>query len=208
VNWTASIMASKFLSAGGSGTLADAIDAMEFTIQAKAVLGEDANVRVLSNSWGHGGVFSKALYDEIVRTRDHDMLFVAAAGSSASDLDLHPSYPASYDVENVIAVMATTESDERASFSNWGRNSVHLGAPGVLILSTTRTGYASMSGTSVATAHVSGAGALVLSACDLDTPTLKEVLLDNVDLIDALGPLTVSGGRLNVYQAVAACVSR
>jgi subtilisin family serine protease len=206
VNWTAGIIASKFLNAGGAGTLADAIDAIEFTVQAKSILGEGANVRVLSNSWGGGG-FSQALLDEIVSARDHDMLFVAAVGSSSSDMDLNPFYPASYDVENVIAVMATTESDERAPFSNWGRNSVHLGAPGVVILSTTRTGYANFSGTSPATAHVSGAAGLVLSACDLDTPTLKQVLLDNVDLIDALDGLTVTGGRLNVYQAVAACVS-
>jgi subtilisin family serine protease len=207
VNWTASIMASKFLNASGSGTIADAIDAIDFTIQAKTILGEGANVRVLSNSWGGGG-FSKALYDEIVSTRDNDMLFVAAAGGSGQDQDLQPFYPGSYDVENVIAVLGTTQSDERASFSNWGRNTVHLGAPAVNILSTSRTGgYVTFSGNSMATPHVSGAAALVLSACDLDTLTLKQVLLDNVDPIEALGPLTVSGGRLNVYQAVAACVS-
>ena len=57
VNWTASIMASKFLDQNGVGTVADAIDALEFVLQASAASG--ANVRVLSNSWSVGG-FSQA----------------------------------------------------------------------------------------------------------------------------------------------------
>ncbi len=174
VSWTTSVMGAKFISAGGSGTTADAIAAIEFTIQAKAILGLGANVRVLSNSWGGGG-FSSALRDEIVSARDNDMLFVAAAGNN---------------------------------FSNWGRNTVHLGAPGVSILSTSRAGgYVNMSGTSMAAPHVSGAAALVLSACWVDTPTLKQLLLDNVDPIDALSLITITGGRLNVFQALRACVS-
>jgi serine protease len=52
VNWTASIRGAKFLNASGSGTIADAVNAIEFTIQTKAFFGPTANVRVLSNSWG------------------------------------------------------------------------------------------------------------------------------------------------------------
>ncbi len=206
MSWISSVMGAKFLNA--SGTTADAIAAIEFTIQAKAIFGSLANVRVLSNSWGGGG-FSQALRDEIASTRDNDMLFVAAAGNNAMDNDLNPYYPSSYDVENIIAVLATTTTDNRASFSNWGRNTVHLGAPGVNILSTSQAGgYVNMSGTSMAAPHVSGAAALVLSACALDTPTLKQLLLNSVDPIDALGPLTITGGRLNVFQALTGCVSR
>ena len=202
VNWTASVMSAKFLNSGGSGTTADAIKSIEFTIQVKSYFGSDANVRVLSNSWGGGG-FSEALRDEIASARDNDMMFVAAAGNNNSDNDVTPFYPASYAVENVISVLATTSTDARAGFSNYGANSVHLGAPGNAIVSTLRTGgYGSMSGTSMATPHVAGAAALVLSYCSMDTPTLTAALLNNVDPIDALSGITITGGRLNVFAAM------
>ncbi len=207
VNWTASIMGSKFLNAGGSGTTSGAINAIEFAIQAKAVFAASggANVRVLSNSWGGGG-FSRALLDEINRANANDMLFVAAAGNSSSNNDLFAFYPASYNAPNVVAVAATDNSDSLASFSNYGASSVDLGAPGVSVLSTILGGnYDSFSGTSMATPHVSGAAALVLSRCTLDTAGLKSNLLNNVDPIPSLAGITVTGGRLNVDRAIRVC---
>jgi subtilisin family serine protease len=156
INWIANIMGLKFLGPGGSGTLADAITALEFAIQVKARFGQGANVRVLSNSWGGPG-FSQAFLDEIIRASQNEMLFVAAAGNNASDNDSTPTYPASYASPNVIAVAATDNQDTLATFSNFGAHSVHLGAPGVKVLSTTPGGtYTSFSGISMATPHVSG----------------------------------------------------
>src|SRR5207245_432398 len=155
VNWTASIMGSKFINASGSGTTANAINAIEFAVQAKAAFAatSGANVRVLSNSWG-GGAFSQALLDEINRANANDMLFVAAAGNSGTPNDLFPEYPASYNAPNVVAVAATDNTDSLAFFSNYGPSSVHLGAPGMDVLSTTIGGnYAYLSGTSMATPH-------------------------------------------------------
>src|SRR5262249_34175622 len=147
VNWFASMMGLKFLSASGTGTLVDAINAIEFAIQVKAAFPNGAaNVRVLSNSWA-GGPFSQSLFDEITRTNQNDMLFVAAAGNSATNNDTAPTYPASYQIPNVIAVAAINNQDALASFSNFGANSVHLGAPGVGVLSTVPGGtYQSFSG--------------------------------------------------------------
>ena len=209
VNWTASIMGSKFLDAFGTGTIANAINAIEFAVQAKAAFAATggANVRVLSNSWG-GGAFSQALLDEINRANANDMLFVAAAGNSGTPNDLFPLYPASYNAPNVVAVAATDNTDSLAFFSNFGPSSVHLGAPGVDVLSTTIGGnYLYLSGTSMATPHVSGAALLVLSKCALNTASLKTLLLNNVDPIPSLSGLVATSGRLNVNKAIRACAA-
>ena len=205
VNWTASMMGLKFLSAAGSGTTANAIKAIEFAIQAKAALGADANVRILSNSWGGGG-YSQSLRNAIDAANASNMLFVAAAGNSAMNNDAAPQYPSSYATANMISVAATTNRDQRASFSNWGATSVHLGAPGQAILSTVpNNGYASYSGTSMATPHVAGAAALVLAACPMTTAELRIALLNTVDPLTAMAGITTTGGRLNVNAAVRAC---
>jgi subtilisin family serine protease len=207
VNWTTRIMGLKFLSASGSGTTADAIDCIEFAVQAKQAFASigGANVRVLSNSWGGGG-FSQALLDQINKANNNDMLFVAAAGNNGSNNESVPHYPSSYNAANVVAVASTTRTDARSSFSNFGATSVDLGAPGSSILSTVRNGgYSSFSGTSMATPHVSGAAALVLSECTLSTSALKSNLLTNVDLISSMSGITVTGGRLNVDKAIRAC---
>jgi subtilisin family serine protease len=103
-------------------------------------------------------------------------------------------------------VAATDNRDAKSSFSNFGSTTVDLGAPGTAILSTVRNGgYAIFSGTSMATPHVSGAAALVLSRCSLSTASLKANLMNNVDPISSLAGRTVTGGRLNVDRAIRAC---
>ncbi len=192
---------------GQRQSIADAIDAMDFALQTKQIFAASggANIRVLSNSWG-GGDFSQAFLDTINAANDDNMLFVAAAGNNGLPNDLLPQYPASYAAPNVIAVAATTNTDTRASFSNYGAKTVHLGAPGVNILSTIRGGhYGFSSGTSMAAPHVSGAAALTLSHCALNTADLKTVLVDSVDPVPAMATTTISGGRLNVHKALLSC---
>jgi Subtilisin-like serine proteases len=195
VNWTTRIMGLKFLDSTGSGTLADAVNAIDFSIQVKSVFaatGTPVNVRVLSNSWGGAG-FTQTLLDAINRAGTADMLFVVAAGNSSSNIDSSPTYPASYNAPNVISVAATDNRDALASFSNWGPVGVALGAPGVYITSTVRGGgYAQMSGTSMATPHVSGAAMLLLSRCTLNTAALRSTLLSNVDLVSSMSPPSVA----------------
>jgi subtilisin family serine protease len=206
VNWATRIMALKFLDSTGSGTTAGALNAMEFAIQAKKAIGiAGANVRVLSNSYT-GGPFQQTMADEIIKAANNDMLFVAAAGNSSSNNDATPVYPASYPLANVISVAASDSNDGIAGFSNYGASSVHLAAPGAGILSTLPGNqFGSASGTSMATPHVAGAAALILSSCTLPTASLKATILDSVDQLAWLNGAVATNGRLNVDRAIRSC---
>lgn len=165
VAWNVRLMGVKFLSASGSGTLADAVKAIDYATRMGA--------KVLSNSWGGGG-FSQTLMDAIERSNAAGSLFVAAAGNESNNNDANPTYPATYDVQNVVSVAAINNQGNLASFSNYGKSKVHVAAPGVGILSSINTdGYDSWDGTSMAAPHVSGIAALLLS----ENPTMTGVEL-------------------------------
>jgi hypothetical protein len=202
VNWNVGLMALKFLDAQGSGFTSDAIECLEYATRMRAEFGID--VRLTSNSWGGGG-FDAALRDAIAASSDAGMLFVAAAGNDASDNDGPlPAFPASYDLPQVVAVAATDHDDALAAFSNFGHTAVDLGAPGVDILSTfPGNSFEILSGTSMATPHVSGAAALVWAASpNLEPLQVKHLLMDTGDAKPSLAELTVSGRRLNVGNAL------
>jgi len=197
VNPNGKIMALKFLSASGSGTIANAIRAVDYAANNGAKLS--------NNSWGCSGCNSSALYDSIRAAGEKGHLFIAAAGNEGSDNDTAPkNYPSSYDLDNIIAVAATDHNDNMASFSSYGATTVDLGAPGVSIYSTAPgDSYRSLNGTSMATPHVAGAVSLILSKCaDLESNVLKQVIMNTADPVASLDGKTVTGGRLNVHQAL------
>ncbi|MFN3649235.1 MAG: S8 family serine peptidase [Armatimonadota bacterium] len=198
----AKIMPLKFLDGNGDGTTSGAIQAIDFARLNGAAL--------TSNSWGGGGP-SQLLFEAIQRTREAGMLFVAAAGNGGDDgigdnNDVIPDYPAAYStqLDNIVSVAALNRNDQLAGFSNYGAQTVQLGAPGVTILSTyPNNGYAYASGTSMAAPHVAGAAALLLSyAPGLSVADLKNRLLQNTDPVSALNGKAVTAGRLNVHRAL------
>jgi len=200
VNWNVSIMACKFLGLGGHGYTSGAIECFEYV---KEMKDRGVNIVATNNSWGSSPYFSQALFDAIDAHRQRGILCVAAAGNEYEDNDVTPFFPASYDLLNVISVAATDESDRLAGFSNYGKRSVHLGAPGRLILSTVTNGYyLEASGTSMATPYVTGVAAL-LKARDptRDWLTIKNLILASGDL-PPTGMPTVSQRRLNAFGAL------
>ncbi len=202
VNWKTSIVALKALNLYGSGSAADAVNAIEAAIQLKA---QGFNIRVMNASWG-STTSSIALLQAILDANAADILFVAAAGNAGTDNGISPHYPASYTAPNIISVAATDNRDALAGFSSFGQTTVHLGAPGVYVYSTLLSdNYGYLSGTSMATPHVTGAAALVLSRCALNTADLKKTLLASVDPTPALANTTITGGRLNVFRALTQC---
>lgn len=194
VVWDVKIIGVKFLDRNGSGTLENALKAIDYATKMGA--------KIMSNSWGGGG-FSETLKASIERAHAAGILFVAAAGNDGSNNDSAPMYPASYQIPNVVSVAAINNKGQIANFSNFGKSTVHVGAPGVNITSSTNGGYYSFSGTSMATPHVSGVAALVLSnEPNLTHMELKERLIATAKPIPGLRGKVRSGGMIDAYAAL------
>ncbi|WP_284526043.1 S8 family serine peptidase [Microcystis panniformis] len=196
VAWNAKIMPLKFLNDQGSGSTSNAILAINYAT--------DKGVKLTNNSWGGGG-YSQALYDAINAAGQAGALFIAAAGNSSANADINPMYPAAYNLDNIVSVASTTRTDDLSWFSNYGLNSVDLGAPGSDIYSLAPGGgYATLSGTSMASPHVAGAAALLWSQNPTWTAQqVKNALMNTGDPLASLAGKTVSGKRLNVFNALA-----
>jgi subtilisin family serine protease len=209
IGWSTSIVALKFMNASAYGYTSNSMRALDyFTNASKA--GTAYDFVATNNSWG-GAAYSTGQLDAIVRGAKAQILYVAAAGNGGSDAigdsnDSSAYYPAGYSTkaaagyEAVISVAAITKTGDLAAFSNYGKVSVDLAAPGYQIYSTTLGGgYGYKHGTSMATPHV--AGALALYAAYHPTASaaaIRAELLSSTISTASLVGKTVTGGRLDV----------
>lgn len=205
VCWKVRLLSLRVGRVDGFASTVEIISAFDYAVKLRR---RGENLRVINCSWG-GGEPSAALLDAIQLAGAADILVVCSAGNDRQNTDDLPTFPADYDAPQVLSVAASTACDEPASFSNFGRLTVDLAAPGSAILSTYRSGtepaenYAVLSGTSMAAPHVSGAAALLWSIRpDLTVTQMKALILATVDPLPAWKDLVRSGGRLNLARAV------
>ena len=206
VSWNVKLMPIKLYSDGGDATTSDAIDCFHYATMMRT---NGHNLRVINASWGEKE-FSQGLYEAVSNSGVAGILCSASAGNDNHDLDSDPQYPAGFDLANVIAVAATTETDARRSSSNYGATSVDLGAPGQNILSTTLNGgYEYSHGTSRSAPLVAGTAALLWDMVpSLSLREVKAAILNGTDPVSSLEGITVTGGRLNAYRAALGVRSR
>lgn len=194
-----SIMSVKYYSDSNPGTinLRNTVRAINYAV--------DHGARIINYSGG-GPEYSEDEYNAIKRAESKGILFVCAAGNGRENTDMKKNayYPSAYRLSNIISVAATDRADALIPSSNWGEHTVDVTAPGENIYSTlpnSKFGY--MSGTSQATAFVTGIAALVLSRHpQFNALEIKETIVLSVDKFPQLKNRVISGGRVNAYSAI------
>ena len=189
---------------------------------------EQVNIPILNCSVGVQW-YDSLLYSCETALQNYSGLFVCSAGNDGDNNDTEPCYPSCFDSDNIIAVGASTIEDSKHGYSNWGKTTVDIFAPGKTILSCYpismcaggthdtissthySNGYHYMDGTSMASPYVAGVAALMLSVNpDLTPLEIKQKIINSADTnlyiqsygIDYFKDACVSDGRLNAYSAL------
>jgi len=203
VAWNVKMVGAKFLSSTGSGSLSNAVKALNYGTMLR---NSGHKVVVSNNSWG-GGSYNTALATAIQSAANAGILFVAAAGNESSNNDAVTSYPSGYTQANVLAVASTTSSGTLSSFSNYGATTVDIAAPGSSIASTYLSdSYAYLSGTSMAAPQVSGISILAQARCDgsLTFQQVKDSILNSGVVYSGLSGKVATSSIANAMGAVSA----
>jgi subtilisin family serine protease len=200
VNWETSIMALKIAGPDGNLVSSAIVPAINY---AALMRSRGTNVRVSNHSYG-GTQTSDAVYAAVDAQRNADILFVTSAGNATLNNDRNAHFPSNYTLDNILTVAATDMADALATFSNFGVNSVDVGAPGVQVLSTTvEGGYSYEDGTSISSPYTAGVAALVSSHATTATyMQIRQSIMDSADRIPSLNGKVFTGGRVNAFGAL------
>ena len=198
VAWSVQLMAGKCFDSGGNSSDSLIIACIDYA--------RTNGANIITASFDGTG-YSQSLSNAIHMARNSGVIFVTSAGNNAANLDSSPRYPACYDIDNVVAVTATTRTDTLLSVANYGATNVDVAAPGESIYTTwspTDSFYTSLfSGTSLAAPYVAGTLALMKSKYPAEThQQLIARMLNGVDPLPSLAGKCVTGGRLNMRKAL------
>ena len=211
VAWHVRLMSLKFMGRRTDGTIggstADAVRAIKYAIDLK---NRGINIRAINASWS-GTSASETLRSAIRKAGKVGILFVCAAGNGGTDgrgddIDEFPEFPAAWNSEmnSLISVTALNSSGSLESFSNYGHNAVSVGAPGVSIISTLPgNSYGYLSGTSMATPHVTGISILLAShEPELSAAQIKQRIVSAAEPVLTLACRSVSAGNANAHNTL------
>lgn len=178
-----------------SDNLKNTIRAIQYAVKMKAHI---------INYSGGGLEYSAEEKAAIDAARKSGILFVAAAGNEKSNSDQKPYYPADYGLSNIISVTAIDPNTEVLRSSNYGIETVDIAAPGQNILSTLPYNqYGKMTGTSQATAFVTGGAAIVMAhKMNFLAEDVKKYLLTTGDSLESLIGKTGTSRKLNLFKAL------
>lgn len=183
--------------ASGHANLTSTIKALKYAV--------DNNVAIINYSGG-GPEPSSAEKKVLKEAEKKGILVIAAAGNEKSNIDIKKNayYPASYGLSNIITVGAHDEMNKVIASSNWGSKSVDIAAPGFRIKSALPgNGAGMMTGTSQATAFVTGVASLIKS----NYPKLNYIQIKNIILSSSMKVANFKGkilgsGKLNAHRAL------
>ena len=203
VNLTVRLMAVRVANTNNSIPYAASLEGVEYLIEMKE---RGVDIRVSNHSYGGGGIgFSQGGFDAAMAHQAAGIVWVNAAGNNALDNDRRSRSPMTFGAPHLISVAATESLDNMANYSNFGRSSVDLAAPGSNPLTTQPNNryFTDYSGTSFAAPHVAGAvGLLAAAKPDATIVELRAALMHSVDQKPSLTNRITTHGRLNVGRAL------
>lgn len=217
VCWNVRILPLKVLGANGRGNFSYMIRAIDYVADMKR---RGINIVALNMSLGslpmHQQDFaaiSPPIKDALARAAAAGVIAVCAAGNDGNNNDIYPVIPTNIDPtsagsglrsvwDNVVSIASVNRSAAKPGYSNFGRLTVDLGAPGgdrsSPIFSTIPGGYGGLYGTSMAAPHVTGALALYASNWTADGHGMRQALLASAVPTPSLSGNAATGGRLNL----------